>query len=573
MKIHYLYLVILLFCTSCSDFLDREPESSPMSGTFYGSETEMNLGLTGLYSTIKWEDPSLSNKVTLQATTIGFDDFGLERKPELAEGNYKTNHSMVQAFWKYAYKTVQCANAYIHGIERGKESVSPVKYNTMQSEARIIRTWAYFWLINLFGDVPLITSELKSEEFYNQKMTSKDEIVRYLYEELDAAAAHLDWLPSQKGRVSRSVAYGLKARIAFYYKDYQTAANAAKTIIENAGLGLAPVFLELYQYTGQARNTNNEIMFELMYSTEQFNSWNWYGMITASRNANSYSGTFPNQNLIDQFECVDGKRIDESPLYDPQNPGKYRDQRLKYSISMPRDTISSFSKPDFIYDIHNSITKFKNSTTGEWTAGTNLDYSNIYGPRLNGVGYLFGKYSYGNKSEQIDQSRHSYIFMRYAEILLTYAEAKIELNQLDDDVVAAIDLVRTRAGQPTVVQSGVDISSQYEMRRLVRRERNVELAGEGFRWFDIRRWGIAEIVMRGSVYGYASTSENINKMQIPGFSGNGEINDMNNIPTYRDTEYRLKRDNRIFEVPKHYLFPIPQSELDLSKTLDQNEGW
>lgn len=563
--------LIALFFASCDNFLDREPKSLPMVGSFYQSEQEMIGGLTGVYSTVKWIQNASS--ATIQTSLNGWDDFGLARSPEIGEGNHKTNDRTVASFWKYAYETINCANSFIHGMERGENVVSQTKYDTMQSEAKVLRAWAYFWLINMFGDVPYFTAPLKSEEYYNQTRIPKEEIIPNLYKDLDDAALHLDWLPTQRGRVSRSVAYGLKARIAFYNKDYRTAAEATNKVIKEAGLDLNPNYLDLFQYSKQKANVNHEIMFELMYSYDQRHAYHHLPMIIGSRNAGSWSGMFPGQSLIDQFECTDGKRIDESELYNPQKPSENRDLRLKVSISMPGDRISSFSKPDFIYDVHNPTTDFWDESIGGWKKGTNQDYSNVYGPRLNGVGYLYGKYSYGDKSETIEQTRQSFIFMRYAEILLTYAEAKIELNELDNDVVAAINKVRVRAKQPTVENSGVDVKNQYEMQRLVRRERNVELNGECFRWLDIRRWKIAEITMPGSVYGYASTAENVQKMKTPTFGSKGGINDLNNIPSYSDTEYRFKRDNRVFEVPKHYLFPIPQSECDLNENLKQNEGW
>ncbi len=355
MKKRVLYIIIAIagLFVSCSDFLEREPMSAPMSGTFYNSEKEMDMGLTGLYSTIDWQNSPLSVNVSVQFNLNGFDDFGVNRKyVDISEGNYVTSHAHVAVFWNSAYKTIQNANAFIHGMERGKDNVDTKKYNTMRAEAIVLRAWAYFWLINIYGDVPLITTELKADEYYNRERLSKNAITQFLYQDLDNIVEFLDWRPSQQGRVSRSVAYGLKARIAFYNKDYSTAATATKLIIDNAGLGLNPVYLDLFRTTGQAINTNKEIMFELMYSTDN-KKHNWIGMINGSRNANSYSEFFPTQSLVDQFECIDGKRIDESPLYDPKNPSENRDERLKYSISMHGDTVSSFRRHDFVYNINN----------------------------------------------------------------------------------------------------------------------------------------------------------------------------------------------------------------------------
>ncbi len=159
----------------------------------------------------------------------------------------------------------------------------------------------------------------------------------------------------------------------------------------------------------------------------------------------------------------------------------------------------------------------------------------------------------------------SWIFMRYAEVLLTYAEAKIEMNQIDASVVSAINRVRQRAGMP-VVDPAIEDNAD-KMRQLVRRERTVELALEGFRWFDIRRWKITELVMTGKIYG-AAKSPTV-AAGTPNFN-TSPVTDLNNIPNYANSESaRFTRDVRFFG-SKHYLFLIPQRERDLNKSLSQN---
>ena len=143
--------------------------------------------------------------------------------------------------------------------------------------------------------------------------------------------------------------------------------------------------------------------------------------------------------------------------------------------------------------------------------------------------------------------------MRYAEILLSYAEAKIEANQLDASVYQAIDAVRKRAGMPEVDQAVYN--DQSSLRTLIRRERRVELAMEGLRWYDIQRWKIGEQVMPGTVTGALLGSVD---------AGTGELT---------LTPERISPvSERIFS-PKNYLFPIPQKEIDLNKNLGQNPGY
>jgi hypothetical protein len=141
------------------------------------------------------------------------------------------------------------------------------------------------------------------------------------------------------------------------------------------------------------------------------------------------------------------------------------------------------------------------------------------------------------------------ILLRYAEVLLTYAEAKIELNQLDQSVYDAINLIRN--GRTDVKMPAISIGkTQQELRKIVRDERTIELAFEGLHLFDIRRWKTGEDVVKGPVLGMTYKDASGNLQTIKSLSGG----------------------NRVF-LPKHYLWPIPQTERNLDPNLTQNAGW
>lgn len=559
-------LCLSLACLpACKEYLDQNPLDSPTTGNFFNTEQEMNVALTGIYNSLNWDGGS----VPYQQLFDHWTDIGLERTPGLAEGTYDVGNGSVSAIWNYAYVTIQRANTMLEGMERGKDKVNEANYNRMRAEARALRAWAYYHLAFMYGDVPLITKPLAGEEFYTQTTTPKSDIVKFLYQELDEAAAALSWDPKDRGRMSKAIALGLKARIALYDGNFQEAASAAKQVIDNAKLNLNPKFQDLFTRAGQAPNSGKEIMFELLYSDAAQFPRTYVPLGQGSRNLGGQSGKFPNQRLVDMFEARDGKRIDESAVYNPAQPSRNRDPRLKYTVIMQGDTITHYNTGGpvtAVYEIYNDNTSFFNAARNVWETRTNNDKSNAFGPVKNGVGYLWAKYTFNN--EDLFNSKVSWIFMRYAEILLTYAEAKIELNQLDAGVVDAINKVRQRAGMP-VVDAAI-AGNPDKMRQLVRRERTVELALEGFRWFDIRRWKIAELVMPGRVYG-APLSPTV-VAATPNFKTNA-VTDLNNIPDYANSaSTRFVRDNRFFQ-PKHYLFPIPQRERDLNKTLSQNPLW
>lgn len=544
----------------CKDYLEEAPLDAPATGQFFNNQTEMNVALTAVYKSVYWN----TGNTAYQSFFDLWTDLGVQRAVELGEGNFDVFNGHSANLWRLAYITIQRANTMLEGMERGKDNVPEAVYNRMQAEARVLRAYAYFYLAFMFGDAPLITEPLTTEEFYTQTRTPQADLITFIYEELDAAAQVLDWAPTERGRVSKAVALGLKARTALSNKEYQIAADAAKQVIDGAGLGLNPNFGDLFTRSGQAPNAGNEIMFEVLYSDADPSNTNWLPLGSISRAAGGQSGRFPQQRLVDMFEAKDGMRIDESSVYDPNNPRINRDLRLKYTVAMPGDTIF-MNLVTVVYDVYNSTTAFQNAD-GSWITRANADYDNAFGPAKSGVGLLWAKYTMND--ENAFAARVNFILMRYAEILLMYAEAKIELGQIDASVIDAINMVRRRAGQPEV-PAAIE-NDQDELRQLIRRERVAELAKEGFRWFDIRRWGIAEIVMPLPVVGIAKDPTNM--PPIPNFKLT-PVHDLNSIPDYTgQLDMRFTRENRYW-YPRLALLPVPQAERDINPGLTQNPGW
>ena len=543
--------------SGCTDYLEEAPLDAPATGQFFNNQTEMNAALNAVYKSVYWN----TGTTPYQSVFDGWTDIALLRAPDLGEGNIDVFNANAKAIWTLAYTTIQRANTMIDGMETGKANVPPAIFNRMQAEAKGIRAFAYFYLVNMYGDVPLITKPLIPSEFYTQTRTPKADVIKFIYSELDAAAPALDWAPADRGRMSKAVVLGLKARTAFYNKEYKLAADAAKQVIDGAGLGLNPKFQDLFTKAGQTPNAGKEIMFEILYTDADANAITYLPLGSISRAAGGQSGRFPQQRLVDMFEAKDGKRIDESAVYDPKNPRLNRDNRLKYTVAIPGDTIS-MNLTTLVYDIYKSTTSFRNAD-GTWSTKANADYDNAYGPSKSGVGLLHAKYTM--TAENAFSARVNFILMRYAEILLTYAESKIELNEIDATVLNAINLVRVRAGQPVAVTA-----DQNKMRQLVRRERTVELAMEGFRWFDIRRWDIASLVMPQKVMGIAKDPAVVPAK--PNFKLTA-THDLNNIPTYEASESaRMIREIR-FWYPKLNLLPVPQAERDINPLLTQNPEW
>ncbi len=565
-----IYLIIALFCVpcliSCEKALDKQPLDTPTTSSFLTNEQEMDAALNAVYRSVHWD----RGLTPFQQFFDLWSDIGQFRDPGIATGVFDTQNPDLENLWKAAYLAIQRSNTLISGMERGKANVAPAKYTRIQGEARLIRVWAYSQLVFMFGDVPLITRPLNPDE-YEVERTPQKEVIDFLLKELDEVAPGLEWNPAEKGRIGRGVALGLKARIALNDARYDVASQAANLVIQSNAFGINPKFQDLFTRSGQKVNAGKEIMFEFYRSDNSpAEIRNYVPLGQASRNLGGQSGKFPTQRLVDLFECTDGKRIDESAVYDPSKPSEKRDQRLKWTVSMHGDTITHYGAGNLprrcVFNIYDSTTRFYNFTTNVWTNGTNNDLTNAFGPVSSGVGYLWSKYTFND--ENLTEARVSWIYMRYAEILLTYAEAKIELNQVDGSVVSAINQLRFRGKLPAI--SATIQNDQLKMRQLVRRERTVELALEGFRWFDIRRWKIAELVMPGKIIGASKTKVVIAPM--PNFKISSTT-DMNNIPNYSASEaQRITRDTRVFSA-NQYLMPIPQRERDINRNLSQNPGW
>lgn len=574
----------------CQKFLDRQPLDSISSSNFLTNETEINLGLTGVYNAAQWNYGGSNTPLLKRIESV--TDVGLARKGSDQEdlmalgdnGPFINGNAIPSSAWGNAYSLISRVNLFLDGMTAGKTATPTSSYNRMRCEALVLRAWAYYHLMAWFGDVVYYTKPLAPSEYETIQRTSITTIAQDMYKDLDEAWMGLPNL-NEKGRVNKGVAYALKAKIAMLLKDYAVAATASKAVIDLGTYNLNPSFQNLFTLAGQNANTGNEILFMTQLPQDNANPLSYLPIGLLPRQVLGTSGNnFPTQNIVDKFECIDGKRIDQSPLYDPANPGKNRDKRLKWSIYFPGDTMdvatgTAVSLPyqnpmqRLIYNIYSdTIIRYNWSTNAFVKIAGNPDYvasaSSVwqYGSTgaVGGVGYCWRKYI--DPAQNAFAGKQGYILLRFADVLLIYAEAKIELNQIDASVSNAINQVRARAGQPAafaVTQDG--------FRQQVRRERAVELALEGLRWIDLKRWGIYNDAVNGQVVGAAK-----NPMDVPVMPSFGSgSKDLNDIPDYSTSQSkRIGSRSQVRNTgTKHLLWPIPQGEIDKNPNIAQNPGW
>jgi len=316
----------------------------------------------------------------------------------------------------------------------------------------------------------------------------------------------------------------LKARTYLYEGDWANAAIASQAVMNLAEYSIDNNYLSLFNGTNE---DSKEIILSGRYipNTYANGTATWVG----GPSVGGWSEITPIQSLVDEYECTDGNTIATSPLYNAATPFENRDPRLKLTIVVPGVVV--------------------NGTTIDVTAPNSID--GLAKNNASFTGYYYKKYIPAVISGNYDNnSSNDIILLRYAEVLLNYAEAKVESGSIDQSVYNAINQVRQRAGVNMPAITAAKASTQAELRTIIRRERRVEFPLEDNRFFDIRRWKIAETVMNGSVYGI-----------------------LNNFNTDRaDYGSHVLVEKRSFKT-RDYLFAIPQNDLDQNKNLVQNPGW
>lgn len=606
----------LTISTGCVDYLDREPMSEYLSSDFYNNEGAIKQGATACYQRLKMDHTnSSSSNIPMCILWDMYTPFGIERadNSSVGVGNIDMRTNFTPEFiWATLYTSVARCNTVLDGAAPFYDILNE-QARIYLAEIKVLRAHFNIQLVSLWGDIPYFESSVTSEQLKQLSRTPWREVVDKIIKDLDDAANVLPWQASEWGRVDRSVALGLKARIALYagswckfgygkdaVKDaqqadvyFKIAADAAKRVINESDRDLAVAYKDLFTRAGQLKaDVKKESMLFMMFSDFGDKSSHYMSLGEQCRMIGQ-SGRFPTQQLVDTYEMKNGKRIDEAGSgYDPRKPFVARDPRLKETVYTHHDTIignTGANKMKFLMELFNPQTKSWDEKGNEKMID-NKDYSGSvaqYGYVFSGVGFAWKKYNHYDDESSAVPTYNIHI-LRFAEVLLTYAEAKIELNELDATVVNAIDRVRARVGMPGILT--VDPSrdgNQNKMRQIVRRERKVELAKEALMLFDMRRWRTGALQNSEPTYGYplpigvdASKGiypdgyEQATPDMVPSYGEPGSERDMNDIASYKAFADKLRtRDKSRSWEDKFYLWPIPQTERNKCPWLEQNAGY
>ena len=535
-KIIYLAVAILLVFSSCNDFLDKQPLDSVTEDAVFNDDALLTAYVTACYNAYPngFDEAMMSSCTDESYTRHGANSSVMVSQGEMNADNIENFDSQRFAnfnYWNSAYEYLRNINTFFEKYEEAQ--VSEDLKSRLYGEMKFIRAFVYANLIWRFGGVPIITKVYTLEDTdYTIKRNTYDECVDFILADLDEAIQHLpDKMEGEnKGRASADACKALRSRVLLYAASplvnptndrtkWERARDAAKEVMDLPGYSLSS------DYRNMFLKDDNEVIFRKYYTKAQanrvnlFNSPNGYG---------GWGGNCPIQNLVDDYEMKETGKLPNEPDsgYDPSNPYEGRDPRFYATILYNGAMFRGREVETFIPNGQDS----EQGAVGSWNCSL--------------TGYYL--YKYHDEDQVLNESEATTVpwtFFRLAEFYLNYAEAQYYLGN-EEECRNAINTIRAREGvnMPPITASGAELLEK------LRHERRIELAFENHRYFDLRRWNIAE------------EYENKNAMGVK------IEKDENGNLTY--TEITVLE--RHF-YPQHYWLPIPRSEIIKSNyTLEQN---
>ena len=590
-----LYALSLLMFSACVN-LDLNPLSGGSSANWYSSKAEIEMSMNDFYRTDFFPiyDMTWGDDVTARNTTSAVQN-----------GTLTSENGTIATRWQNYYKGIARALRILNNMDKARElGVSEAEVQQYEGEAYFYIGYAYGMLAFHWGDAILDKTGMTLDEAYNAVRSPKAEVLAYSYECLDKAADRLPTTYAKIQRATKGAALAFKARIALYNGDYAVAAAAAKKCMDLGVYKLHNNYRDLF-----ITNWSDEWIFFLRgdvgLKKYYFAASDVLNCI--SRLSGGWGGQkAPSYELICAYPCIDGKPIDESPMYNPKDIFENRDPRMAMTI-VPFASAYTKSVLDGTYNPRDynwlgfeyspDPTRITVMRIADGVQVGNND-SKARAEHASYDGFLWKKYI---DESWLENGRNgaptTYQFMRYGDVLLMYAEAMIEQNQCTQDVLdQTVNLLRERAYNGTgIVYPRVTIGSQQEMRTMIRTERFIEMAWEGHRYNDLIRWRIAGKVYNRPVYFLkrawsGSTSWNGDESTVSAeykeliqnwkdgnypLGGVPEIDEdgIADLKYMVDKGYIVVAAERKFDESRDYLWPVPAADILINPGLTQNPNW
>ena len=566
MKKIFSILSLVILCAGCHVLDFDETSADYTREDMITDYSNINRLLTNVYGYMPGKDIA---DVSSALRDCGSDDAEYA-DPEASVQRFTNGNwsaiSTVDTKWEL-YGGIRAANDFLELVwddeakdiqEKVKENLSIFRYTSKYNqqmehlacfpyEARVLRAYYFFELARRYGDIPMPLVKLTAEEANSIEKTPFDEVISFIVAECDEAAAHLPntyvgMLDDEIGRVTKGFALAVKAKALLYAASPLHNPTGDKSKWQKAAAAKAIMDMNYYQLdpAEKANNyTSPEVVLAIARSESQsFEKYNFPVRFTYGERT-SMAGTYPTQNLVDAFQTANGYDITlgsngwvtGDPDFDVSKPYENRDPRFARAI------------------LANGMA-FKGSTIETFVGGR--DYSATRSDLGTMTGYYLRRYII----EDVDftpeakvQAKHQWIVYRYAEALLSFAEAANEALGSPTDAsmglsaLDALNQVRANAGMPAVAAT-----TQSAFRDAVRREWRVEFAFEDHRFWDVRRWDIGQATQ-------------------------GQIDGVEIVKSGSQFSYSRKTVESRSWSAKMNLFPIPQSETFCNPNLTQNTGW
>jgi hypothetical protein len=546
-KIFSCLFVLAFIFPGCEKSLDLMPKDQIADETFWQNSDQFKLAANDFYYKLQ-DVPNYTDLNSDIAFGPGSD--AVSNGSYLAEANY--------AVWDTAYVGIRGTN---YTLEKSRQYTGEEDLSRWVGEAYFFRAYFYWNLVKKFGGVPLITSVLTidSEDLYKPRSTQQ-EVIDFIIANLDSAVERLpkqsELADNELGRVTQGAAFALKARTALYqasWVKFHEGGDASALYTDAIEAAEQVVASDEYELFTQPNNSGYKYLFILRGddSREVILAKRYYiNRITHNWTRELwFNAMVPTKNLADLYLATDGLPFDKSSLF-----GGYDEIDSEFANRDPRMAMTFIVPGTTIY-----------ADGGVWA----VTYPGFIGTNATHSGYMLRKFL--DETLDATQFQGSYDFkeFRYAEVLLILAEALFERDGAisDGDLDRTVNVIRNRVDMPPLTNSFVSANG-LDMRTEIRRERTVELAFEGFRRDDLRRWKTAETVMPQAIKGIKFVGTEY-EQRYPGLrigidirvDGNGFI------------EVEAAASRR-FLADKHYLDPLPLQQVQLSKgTLTQNPGW
>lgn len=503
MKKINLFLVTTAFLTimgaGCKNDLQINPTDQYSEVTFWKTPEDAMAGLTGIYNTLYDCQNWFYETDMITANGLAYNE--ANGTDAIARGAHTPITALVTSRWTQGYRGIGRANTFLSKIG-GVSGMADATKNRTIGEAKFLRAFYYLGLVNTFGGVPLITAAPDVATQASLPRNTADQIYVQILKDLDEAIPVLPnsyTAGTDLGRVTKGAAMALKARVLLYNGRWVDAAAASKALMDLNLYTLFPNYRNMFLL---ANERNSEVIFNVEYQSPRF-------VHNLDNDSYTLNRPAPTRNLADVYLMTDGKTKETSPLYNAAKPFDNRDPRLLQTIySVGYKFNGRVTVPANVVTTGFGLKKYTNLTDDD-----------------------------AQPAPKANNSELNLIFIRYAEVLLTYAEAQNEAVGPDQSVYDALSKIRKRASvnMPDVT-AGL---TKDQMRDVIRRERRVELAFEGLYYDDIKRWKTAEIENNGPVLDY-----------------------LNQV-----------KSNRTFNKNRDYLWPIPSNQITLNPSLTQNPNW